>query len=340
MKTKTAVLLINVGSPDAPTVPAVRRYLTQFLNDKRVIDLPWLLRKFLVNLIIIPFRVKNSTKLYLQLWTKKGSPLIYLTRELQQKLQQKMAGKADIYFGMRYGNPGYKKALSEIKEKGYARLILVPLFPQHAMSTTETALVAAEKEIKQQGISAEVIQVQQFYDHPKFVDAFVKQVHKYDLSQFDHVVFSYHGLPNRQVEKCHPGIKVEDCSCNNSFPDHGKFCYRATCYQTSRLIAGALKLAHSEYTVAFQSRLSKNWLTPFTDHTLGELLKEGKKNVLVLAPSFVTDCLETILEIGVEYGEEFLENGGQTLQLVDSLNAEDHWVDGLAEIISEQGKIE
>ena len=337
---KTAVLLLNVGSPDAPTKKAVRRYLTEFLNDKRVIDLPWLLRKMLVNLIIIPFRVKNSTRLYLQLWTKKGSPLIYLTRDLQQKLQQKMAGKADIYIGMRYGNPGYKKALAEIKQKEYKKVILVPLFPQHAMSTTETALVAAEKEIKKLGIEAEIIQAGQFYDHPKFIDAFVKQAQMHDLSKFDHIVFSYHGLPNRQVEKCHPGIKVEDCSCSENFPQHGKFCYRATCYETSRLISGQLKLKTSDYTVAFQSRLSKNWLTPFTDHTLMELLGKGKKNVLVLAPSFVTDCLETILEIGVEYGEEFLKKGGETLQMVDSLNAEDHWVEALSEIISEEGKIE
>ncbi len=337
---KTAVLLINVGSPDAPTKRAVRRYLTEFLNDKRVIDLPFLLRKMLVNLIIIPFRVKNSTKLYLQLWTKKGSPLIYLTRELQEKLQEKMAGKADIFMGMRYGNPGYKKALSEIKQKGYKKLILVPLFPQHAMSTTETAIVAAEKEIKKLGIEAEVLQVGQFYEHTKFIDSFVKQARKYDVAKFDHVVFSYHGLPNRHLEKCHPGIKVEDCSCNQQFPEHGKFCYRATCYETTRMIAKRLDLASSDYTQAFQSRLSKNWLTPFTDHTLLKLLGEGKKNVLVLAPSFVTDCLETILEIGVEYGEEFLNKGGETLQMVDSLNAEDHWVDALAQIISEQGKIE
>lgn len=333
---KRAVLLINVGSPDAPTVPAVRRYLTQFLNDKRVIDLPWLLRKFLVNLIIIPFRVKNSTKLYLQLWTKKGSPLIYLTRDLQEKLQEKMAGKADIYMGMRYGNPSYKKALSEIKEKGYDEVVLVPLFPQHAMSTTETAIVAAEKEINKLGIHAKVLKTDQFYDHPKFVDSFVKQAQKYDLSKFDHVIFSYHGLPNRQVEKCHPGITVDKCSCEKSLPEHGKYCYRATCYETSRLLADRLQLKPTDYTVSFQSRLSKNWLTPFTDKTLMKLVEAGKKNVIVLAPSFVTDCLETILEIGVEYGDDFRAEGGEKLQMVDSLNAEDHWVDALAEIISEE----
>lgn len=330
---KTAVLLMNVGSPDEPKVPAVRRYLTQFLNDKRVIDLPWLLRKFLVNAIIIPFRVKKSTGLYRQLWTEKGSPLIYYTEELREKLQIQLGDSFAVFVGMRYGNPGYKAALSEIKKQGYKQLVLVPLYPQHAMSTTETSIVAAEEEIKKLGIRAEVFNVEQFYNHPKFLNAFVAQAKKHDFSRFDHIVFSYHGLPNRQVEKCHPGIKVGDCSCQNSFPEHGKFCYRATCYETSRLIAEKLLLKKSDYSVGFQSRLSNNWLTPFTDAVLQQKLEEGKKNILVLAPSFVTDCLETILEIGVEYGEEFEKNGGNKLQMVESLNAEEMWVEALADIV-------
>ncbi|MCG6187197.1 ferrochelatase [Maribellus maritimus] len=335
-KGKTAVLLMNVGSPDEPTVPAVRKYLTEFLNDKRVIDLPWLLRKFLVNVIIIPFRVKNSTGLYKQLWTKKGSPLIYYSEELKQKLQVQLGSLFEVFVGMRYGNPSYKKALSEIKKKGFEKIVLVPLYPQHAMSTTETSLVAAEKEIKEQGIHAEIFEVEQFYDNPKFVDAFAEQVRKYNLSDFDHIIFSYHGLPNRHVEKCHPGIKVENCSCRNALPEHGKFCYHATSYETTRLIASKLNLKESDYTVSFQSRLSNNWLTPFTDAVLQEKLEEGKKNILVLAPSFVTDCLETILEIGVEYGEEFKQKGGNKVQLVESLNTGDRWVEILAEMVISQ----
>ncbi|WP_167611262.1 ferrochelatase [Maribellus sediminis] len=334
---KTAILLLNVGSPDAPTVPAVRRYLTQFLNDKRVIDLPWLLRKFLVNAIIIPFRVKNSTKLYLRLWTKKGSPLIYLTEELRAKLEQKQKDGDKVFAAMRYGNPSIKKALKEIKSEGFKKIILVPLFPQHAMSTTETAVAAAEKRIKKLGIKAEVKSVEQFYDHPKFLESFVKQGQKYDLSKYDHVIFSYHGLPNRHIEKCHPGINLAVCNCTTAgIPEHGKKCYRATSYETSRLLAKQLNLKPEDYTVSYQSRLSKNWLTPFTDVTLDEKLKEGKKKILVFAPSFVTDCLETTLEIGVEYGDEFYKNGGEKLQLVESLNAEDHWVEALNEIIKDQ----
>ncbi len=332
-KGKTAVLLMNVGSPDEPTVPAVRTYLTQFLNDKRVIDLPWLLRKFLVNAIIIPFRVKKSTGLYQQLWTEKGSPLIYFSEELKEKLQVQLGDSFEVFLGMRYGNPGYKAALSKIKRKGFEKIVLVPLYPQHAMSTTETSIIAAEKEIKKLGIQAEVLKVEQFYNHPKFIDAFVEQAKKYNLSEFNHIVFSYHGLPNRQVEKCHPGIKVDNCNCHNCFSEHGKFCYRATCYETSRLIAEKLNLNSSDYSVGFQSRLSNNWLAPFTDAVLSKKLREGKRNILVLAPSFVTDCLETILEIGVEYREEFQKNGGEKLQLVQGLNTEDNWVKTLSEII-------
>jgi len=211
--------------------------------------------------------------------------------------------------------------------------VLVPLYPQHAMSTTETSIIAAEKEIKKLGIQAEVLKVEQFYNHPKFIDAFVEQAKKYNLSEFNHIVFSYHGLPNRQVEKCHPGIKVDNCNCHNCFSEHGKFCYRATCYETSRLIAEKLNLKSSDYSVGFQSRLSNNWLAPFTDAVLSKKLREGKRNILVLAPSFVTDCLETILEIGLEYREEFQKNGGEKLQLVQGLNTEDNWVETLSEII-------
>jgi len=334
MTKKTAVILSNVGTPDEPKAGAVRRFLFQFLNDKYVIDLPWLLRIFLVNCIIIPFRVKKSTALYKRLWTENGSPIIYYSEELKTKLQKKLGNKFEVFIGMRYGNPGYKAALKEIKKAGFSRVVIFPLFPQYAQSITETAIVSAEKEIKKLNIQAEVISINQFYNHPKYIEAVAAQAKKYDLSKYDHIVFSYHGLPNRQIEKCHPGIKVESCNCSLSIPDHGQFCYRATCYATSRLIAKELGLKKSDYTNAFQSRLSKNWLSPFTDDILLEKLKEGKKNILVLAPSFVTDCLETVIEIGADYQKLFKNNGGQTLQLVEGLNAEDIWVDSLTEIIN------
>ena len=333
---KTAILLMNVGSPDEPTIPSVWKYLTLFLNNKLVIDLPWLLRKFLVNAIIIPFRVKKSTGLYRRLWTENGFPLIFYSEELKKKLQIRLGNSFEVFTGMCYGNPNYTNALSEIKKKGFEKIVLFPLFPQYAISTTEAALIAAEAEIKRQKIQAEILKVEQFYDHPKFIDAFASRAKKIDLKKFDHVVFSYHGLPKRQVEKCHPEIKVENCTCDKSLPENGKFCYRATCYETTRLIANRLKLKPEEYSVSFQSRLSKNWLTPFTDEILQKKLSEGEKNILVLAPSFVTDCLETIIEIGLKYNEEFYENGGERFQLAESLNADDQWVEALVEIISAQ----
>jgi ferrochelatase len=332
-KNKTAVLLMNVGSPDEPRIGSVYKYLTEFLNDKRVIDLPWLLRKFLVNFIIIPFRVKNSTRLYKLLWTKKGSPLIYHSFEMKEKLQVELGDNYDVFVAMRYQKPDYKRIINQIKQQGFKKLILFPLYPHHAMSTTETTIVAVKKELKKQKVDVDLSVVDQFYDHPEFLKAFAAQAKKYDTSAYDHVVFSYHGLPNRQLEKCHPGIKVQDCNCAESIPEHGKYCYRATCYATSRMLAKELGLQKSDYSVSFQSRLDKNWMEPFTDKLLLEKLKQGKKKILVLAPAFVTDCLETIIEIGDEYKEIFLEQGGEKLQLVESLNAEPHWIDAMKSII-------
>lgn len=322
-KNKTAVLLMNVGSPDAPTKPAVKKYLTEFLNDKRVIDLPWLLRKILVNLIIIPFRVKKSTALYRKLWTDKGSPLIYISEELKNKLQQELPGDFEVFLGMRYGNPGYKKALQTIKKQGFTRLVVLPLFPQHALSTTETAFVAVQKEINKQKIEIETMEVGQFYNNPYFIQSFVSQGRKYQPETYDHVLFSYHGLPNRQDKK--------------SQPEHWKqpqqYAYSKACYETSYLIAKGLGLNKENYSIGFQSRLSRNWLSPFSDDLIQELLKQGKKRILVFAPSFVTDCLETIVEIELDYQQEFIKDGGEKLQLVESLNAEYIWIEALVKII-------
>jgi len=326
---------MNVGSPDEPRIGSVYKYLTEFLNDKRVIDLPSLLRKFLVNFIIIPFRVKNSTRLYKLLWTEKGSPLIYYSFEMKEKLQAKLGDDYDVFVAMRYQNPDYKRIINQIKQQGFKKLILFPLYPHHAMSTTETTIVAVKKELKKQKVDVDLSVVDQFYDHPEFLKAFAAQAKKYDTSTYDHVVFSYHGLPNRQLEKCHPGIKVQDCNCTESLPEHGKYCYRATCYATSRMLAKELGLQKTDYSVSFQSRLDKNWMEPFTDELLLEKLKQGKKKILVLAPAFVTDCLETIIEIGDEYKQIFLEQGGEKLQLVESLNAEPYWIDAMKSIIHE-----
>lgn len=334
MTKKTAVLLINVGTPDEPRVKAVRRYLSEFLNDRRVIDIPLVLQKILVNLIIVPFRAPKSTKLYQRLWTEKGSPLLYYSEKVQEDLQKRLDSKADVFMAMRYGNPSVGKALAAIQKGNYDRLVVLPMFPQYASSTSGTAIQAVIDQVRKWNTIPELKAISQFYDHPAFLDAFTERIQSCQPDQFDHVVFSYHGLPNRHLEKNHPEESISTCNCEASLPEFGKFCYKATCYQTTRELATRLGLKPGQYSVSFQSRLSNNWMTPFTDQNLIARAKNGSKNILVVAPAFVADCLETTVEIGWEYKELFAENGGENLRLVESLNDSPRWISALEEILT------
>jgi ferrochelatase len=333
MKKKTAVILINVGTPDEPTVKSVRRYLSEFLNDRRVIDIPLVLQKILVNLIIVPFRAPKSTKLYQRLWTEKGSPLLYYSEQAQARLQQKLGSKADVFMAMRYGNPSIGKALSAIQSGNYDQVVIFPMFPQYASSTNGTAIQAVIDQIRKWNTIPEIQAVNQFYSHPAFLEAFTERIQSYQPENFDHVIFSYHGLPNRHLEKNHPEESIDTCNCETALPEFGKFCYKATCYQTTRELASRLGLKPGQYSVSFQSRLSKNWMTPFTDQNLISRAKQGNKKVLVAAPAFVADCLETTVEIGWEYKQMFIENGGENLQMVESLNDSPRWIAAMEEIL-------
>jgi ferrochelatase len=333
MMKRTAVLLINVGTPDEPTVKAVRRYLSEFLNDRRVIDIPLVLQKILVNLIIVPFRAPKSTKLYQRLWTEKGSPLLYFSEQCKEELQQKLGEKADVFLAMRYGNPSVGKALLAIRNGNYDRIVVFPMFPQYASSTNGTAIQAVFDEVGRWNTIPEIQAVNQFYDHPAFLDAFAERIRSYGPENFDHIIFSYHGLPNRHLEKNHPEESILTCNCETSLPEFGKFCYKATCYQTTRELAHRLGLESGRYSVSFQSRLSNNWMTPFTDKNLIGRARQGSKNILVAAPAFVADCLETTVEIGWEYKELFLGNGGENLQMVESLNDSPAWINAMDEIL-------
>ena len=330
---KRAIILANVGTPDAPKPFAVYRYLTQFLNDSRVIDLPLALRLFLVNAIIIPFRFLHSTKLYKKLWTDKGSPLLYLTQNLASRLEKKLGPDNQVYAAMRYGKPGLESVLHQIKQSGTDEIIIVPMFPQYASSTSGTASAALLEKISTWNVIPKIRFIGQFYAHPAYLNAFVKQATQYNLNDFDHVLFSYHGLPDRHIQQTHPEVSMQSCSCEKAMPDHGKYCYKATCYATTRLLAAKLGIPETKFSTAFQSRLDKNWLTPFSDQTIIQLAKAGKKRLLVFAPSFVTDCLETIIEIGYEYAELFRENGGKKLVMAEGLNDSDAWVEALEAII-------
>jgi ferrochelatase len=329
----TAILLMNIGTPDSPHVDDVRKYLSQFLNDPKVIDLPFLFRKILVNLIIIPFRAPKSAKLYEKIWDAEGSPLLYHSISLQNKLQQLLNQNNKVFLAMRYGNPSIKSTLNKIKEEGFTDIIAVPLFPQWASSSTLTAINAVQREIDLWEQRPKLRMVNQFYAHPKFISTFVNQIKNFDLSSYDHIIFSYHGLPISHIQASHPENDCQSCDCNISMPSCGEYCYKATCYATTRLLSKELNLKPNQYSQGFQSRLTKKWITPFTDNIIRDKALEGTKKILVIAPAFVTDCLETIIEIGIEYKELFIANGGTTLDYVPSLNDSDQWAEALKEII-------
>lgn len=330
---RTAVLLVNVGTPDEPAVPAVRRYLYHFLNDPRVIDLPLIPRKLLVNLIIVPFRAPKSTKLYERLWTPEGSPLMVNAVKNRDRLQEALGEDYDVFMAMRYENPSLKQSLEQIREKRYGKLIVFPVFPQYASSTTGTVGEFVFRKVGKWNVMPEIRMISQFYDHPLFIQAFAQRIREYEPEKWDHLIFSYHGLPMRHIRKAHPQVDTAACTCSQALPPHGHFCYRATCYETSRLLAGELELKPEDYTVSFQSRLDKDWLEPFTDATLVKLAKAGRKRILVAAPAFVADCLETTVEIGYEYQELFEKEGGEKVQLVESLNDHPLWIEAMREII-------
>jgi ferrochelatase len=336
-KASKAVLLVNVGTPENTSVGKVRRYLFEFLNDKRVIDLPWLGRALLVNLIIVPFRAPKSAKLYKELWTEQGSPLLYYGNKVADQLDEKLGDDYDVYMSMRYAKPNMKTVLKEIKDKRYDELILVPLYPHYASSTTGTTIERMMELVRQWYVIPSVRAVNQFWEHPKFLEAFEARGKEYNLDEYDHILFSYHGLPNRQLDKVHPEYKCVDCNCHERYKptDAAKFCYRNTCYQTSRVLAERLGLKEDDYTVCFQSRLSNNWLTPFSDKVVEAKAKEGAGKLLVFSPAFVADCLETNVEIGMEYQEIFEEHGGEKVELVPSLNDHPKWIEALEDLVRE-----
>lgn len=333
---RKAVLLINVGTPDKPEVKSVRKYLSEFLNDSYVIDLPWLFRKILVNLIIVPFRAPKSTLLYQQLWEKDGSPLLTNAVKLKEKLSIKLGDEYSVFIAMRYGKPSIKKVLKEIESGNFKEVILLPLFPQYASSTTETAIQKTYTEADKLNSFPKIKPVKQFFDHPEFQNAWLSRAMEYNPDNFDHIIFSYHGLPLRHIEKIHPKVSSLECSCEKEMPEHGKLCYKACCYATTRLMAEKLGLDKKQYSVGFQSRLTKNWLSPFTDELIVKLAKQGKKKILIFAPSFVADCLETKVELGIDYAKLFRNAGGEKLELVESLNDSDAWINALDSIIQAQ----
>lgn len=336
---KTGVLLIQLGTPDSPSVKDVRRYLSEFLNDPRVIDLAWLPRKLLVNGIIVPFRAPKSAKIYKKLWDLSDgiSPLMSHTERVRELLAEQFKDQdVHIEIAMRYQNPSMDVVLERMRQAHYEQIIIIPLFPQYASASTGSAVEKALEIIRKWWVTPSLHVISQFYDHPGYIDAVVDRAKAYDLKAYDHILFSYHGLPERQVDKIYENGLCADQPCESEINAHNAMCYKATCYATTRLLAEKLGISEKDYTVCFQSRLNKKWIEPFSDHVVEEQAKKGAKNLLVFSPAFVADCLETLIEIGDEYQELFEANGGKKVQLVPSSNDHPSFISCLKDLVTEQ----
>ncbi|AFJ02600.1 Ferrochelatase, protoheme ferro-lyase [Methylophaga frappieri] len=327
-----AILLANLGSPDAPDTPAVRRYLNQFLMDPYVIQLPWILRRLIVSLLVLPTRPKSSAAAYQSIWWPAGSPLIVLSEQLRDAVQAEVA--MPVHLAMRYGNPAIESTLLEIATNpAIKEVVYLPLYPHYADSTIATSIDEAERVIEEHDLDLKLIIPAPFYQEPDYIDALYQQSLPYLSQPYDHLIFSYHGLPESHITGSDPSgahcLQRQDC-CQQPHPAHAT-CYRHQVMATTQAFAKKAGLAQTDYTVAFQSRLGRQvWLGPNTEDILTQLAKEGARNVMVMCPAFVTDCLETLEEIAIRGKEVFVEAGGESLTLIPCLNVHPAWVSTLA----------
>jgi protoporphyrin/coproporphyrin ferrochelatase len=332
---KTGVLLINLGTPDAPTPEAVGRYLREFLMDGFVIDLPAPLRWLLVNVAIVPRRKYQSAAAYQKVQMTGGSPLLVHTRTLAERVALELADSYTVEYAMRYGNPSIASALTKLCREKVARIIVLPLYPQYAQSSFETAVVETKRRAAELGGANLLTCLPPFYDQPEFIKAWVGRIHaEVDAEKIDHLLFSFHSVPVRHLTKFHRDSSKPPARCCTEISSANENCYRAQCFETARSIAAQLELHADDYTVSFQSRLGRaEWIGPNTVNILEELPQRGVKRVAVVCPSFVADCLETVEEIGLRGRETFLKAGGEELQLVTSLNADPVWAKTVADWI-------
>lgn len=336
---KTGVLVVNLGTPDEPTRGAVYRYLKQFLLDRRVIDYNWLARNMIVRGLIAPFRSGKSAKAYQELWTENGSPLKYYGERLVAGIRPLLGDDYVVELAMRYQHPSIESALQRLQEARVAEIIVFPLFPQYASATTGSVHEEVMRLLAREENIPNVRLINSYYDHPAMIDIFCDHARGLDVDSYDHVLFSYHGLPERQLRKADPGNHcLQTPNCCGSIGVVNQFCYSAQCHATTRAIAERLALPADRYTTTFQSRLGpEEWVKPYTSQTIKELAERGVKRLLVFSPAFVADCLETIIEIGEEYDEEFREMGGEKVALVPSLNDDPRWIETVAGLIRQAG---
>jgi ferrochelatase len=337
---RKGLLLVNLGTPDAPETGPVRRYLREFLSDPRVIDIHPVGRWLLLNLFILPFRPAKSAEAYRKIWTERGSPLLVFSQELAAEVARRLRGEYAVELAMRYGNPSLPDAVARLKQLGVDEFIVLPLYPQEAASSTSSTLARVYEVLGERWDVPPVRAVPAFHDHPSFLDAFA-QVARPVIAEAraDHVLFSFHGLPERQIRKSDPSGRVclAATSCCDRLTDVNRHCYRAQSFATARALAERLGLAADGYSVSFQSRLGRTpWIGPYTDVVLPELAKKGVKRLAVMCPAFVADCLETLEEVAIRAREQFVgECGGESLTLVPSLNAHPAWVDAVVRLVRE-----
>lgn len=333
---KTGVLLINLGTPDSPKVSDVRKYLSEFLNDPRVIDINPIGRFLLVNGIIVPFRASKSAKLYQHIWTKEGSPLLTNSIKVKNLLQQSLGDDFVVELGMRYQSPAMETALNNLREAQVKKIIMIPLYPQYASSSTGSSVEEALRIIGKWEVTPSIEIISKFYDNPDFIDALVEAAKKYNQDDYDYFIFSYHGLPERHIMKGSAHYGANTCnlgSCCDSITKNNHYCYRANCFETTRQLVKRLNIPEGKYESTFQSRLNDKWIKPYSDKVIKQKAIEGKKRMLVFSPAFVADCLETIYEIGTEYNEIFKKHGGEKITLVDSLNDHPKWIEALKKMV-------
>jgi ferrochelatase len=331
---KKGILLVNLGSPDSASVSDVRRYLREFLMDPRVLDINWLGRFCLVNFMILPRRPHQSAEAYQKIWTKAGSPLIVTSKAIQAKLQQRVSEPVEL--AMRYQNPSIETALRQLAARGVDDLLVIPLFPHYAMSSFESA-VERVKELAPSIAPGMKLQFEPpFFDQPDYITALVGSAKPMLDEGYDHLLFSFHGVPERQIRKSDPTgthcLMSESC-CSTANPAHA-YCYRAQCFKTMAAFVKRAGIPEGKYSIAFQSRLGRTpWLKPYTDFELPKLAQRGVKKVLVICPAFVSDCLETIEEIGIRAKETFVEAGGSDLKLIPCMNEHPLWVEALEKMV-------
>jgi ferrochelatase len=323
------ILLVNLGSPNSPSVPDVRRYLNEFLMDGRVIDVAWPLRRLLVGLILIN-RPKESGHAYEKIWTKDGSPLVVTSKHVQAALQKRVT--VPIELGMRYQNPSIESAVKNLAAKGLNDVLLISLFPHYAMSSFETAVVRVREMATKFAPQMKVTVQPPYYNAPDFIAALVASAADFLKQDYDHLLFSYHGIPERHLRKSDPTgchcLKVENC-CEVASEAHA-VCYRAQCFATTAAFVKLAGVPKEKYSVSFQSRLGRDpWLKPYTDYELVRLAQEGKKKMLVICPAFVSDCLETIEEIGMRGCADFLAASGKEFTRIPCMNEHPLWISAL-----------